>query len=345
LAPEWNETLFIKLSSRWNTETLTLSVFDHDTLSKDTLLGKVTLKLSEIASLKIEEEKQYAMDLGGCDIAKGKITFALKLLKTRPAASSKGGKGAVEVEVKGKKGSKGGADVDVDLKIKGPKLKGPKVKGSGKGGADIDVDVDVDAQAKKAGADDDPNVKEVIQLSDSLNVKRTSIFIADTSDKKDKEVDAWIGEKTFWNKKKEEKYVVTISDPHLISIRKLKFVLQVTNRSPVKNKFIYVWLKRDSKAGSKKRKKTYAKLKLQGTEGKTSYETEVTYSFDEDTQENSTYTLVVQPKFRGFTHADMTVPIDISDFMIFKVGERKPEEKKEEEQEESSSSDDDKKKK
>jgi len=89
----------------------------------------------------------------------------------------------------------------------------------------------------------------------------------------------------------------------------------VENKSNIKNKFFYVWMyvfkgKKGGKIGGKK-------MKLPGTESNSAASQEVEVKIPlEEYSDASTFVLVVQPKFRGLTHADMTMRIDMTEFII-----------------------------
>jgi len=77
--PEWNETFVIHFKSdNWDTQDILFSVFDHDRISKDDLLGTTKYSLAGLKSIVgTDEVKVMQYKLGGTKKAKGSLTFAI----------------------------------------------------------------------------------------------------------------------------------------------------------------------------------------------------------------------------------------------------------------------------
>jgi len=314
----------------------------------------VNLMLGSIADLGVEQAKSFAVNLEG-DQAQGTIMFVVSLHNHRPKREEftlhqvyfkkedkKSGLGVSlpKFGFGNKSGGTSGAaggEVDEDVDVGGMKPKFGLMSGTGEMGADVEIG---GKKGKKEGSSSSSSSSEGEEKKESglkdsgmdlsasiagvseggFEMKRTSVMIQAKEDpRKTVEVDAWIGEKTFWNRKKESKYIVTVSNP-LVEGDKLRFQLSVENKSNIKNKFFNVWMFVQTKMGKKLKIKNGKKIKLAGTEGNAAASQDVEYKIPlEDYSESAQFFLVVQPVFRGLTHADMTMKIDVSEFIFKKT--------------------------
>jgi len=135
-----------------------------------------------------------------------------------------------------------------------------------------------------------------------------------------KEVDAWVGEKSFWNRKKGAKFVLTLSDPKLAG-DEIVGTLSVENKSRgIRNKNLTAWLKvkriQDAKKGKKiPLTKTSKKQKMKGTGELLADSFDVKVKVPDLAKGEICECLMhLQADFKG-VHANMAMVVDLTEFI------------------------------
>jgi len=156
LDPAWNEAFLFPLTGEWQKEDLKFSVFDHNLIEKNNILGGFDFSFKPFADLPFDDPKLHTIDLQG-EGAKGSLTFVFSIHKDKPKRESfnlhdkfhkkieiPGIEVDDDIDVEGKRGKLGLSrphlpDVDIHL----PKFKSPKFGLRGKkeiGEMDVEFD-------------------------------------------------------------------------------------------------------------------------------------------------------------------------------------------------------------
>jgi len=191
------------------------------------------------------------------------------------------------------------------------------IGGLGKGALSKSVGVMLGAKGKKEGDESSSSSDEeekkgkanspLVASQPEFLVKRTSVQVTSDDLKGFKEVDAWFGDKYFWNQRKKAKYRLTVSNP-VKKADKFTFTISVENSAKVRNKCFMVWWKLKGKKAAKQ------KINGSGKEGNFTANVEMPLP---DLSGDAKITLIVQPKFAGVLHVDMTMVIDVTNHLKF----------------------------
>jgi len=302
----WNEAFLLQLQGDWKTQDMEITVLVEGEENPGGGLGTTYTHLGEsMKGIGMGEEKSFNLGLVGEKEKKGTkkgkgvegelgyVVFSITLYSTPPDGFDLGdGVGGGEVEEGGKE-------------EKEPKKKKKNKKKKDEGSSEEESSSDEGEEGEKKGGKKGENkgTKEV----DVTRMKKEGI-------------DVWVGEKTFWNRKKEEKFILSLSDPQIGEDGTLTGSLAVENKSKgIRNKWIQVWMKVKGEQVRKGKKrvghKAGKKQKLKGTQKALTETLDLSVKIPEFDKGNVLeLTMHIQAGFDG-VHATMAMVVDLTEFV------------------------------
>eukprot|EP01088_Endostelium_zonatum_P021298 TRINITY_DN832_c0_g1_i1.p1 TRINITY_DN832_c0_g1~~TRINITY_DN832_c0_g1_i1.p1 ORF type:complete len:2216 (-),score=718.29 TRINITY_DN832_c0_g1_i1:15-6662(-) len=297
---KWNEAFLLQLQGDWKTQDMEVIVMREE---GDENLGSTRTHLGEaMKNIGMGEEKNFELLIDN-DKGKGNgvVIFGITLYSSPPDG--------FEIDANGE----GMAEEDEGTKAGEKDESGSEIRKRGTKKAATGTTEKTDVRDVKGKKEEE---------SGEVEIKRTKRKLEGT----DQEVDAWLGGKTFWNKKKEEKYILTVYDVKIGGSGEVDVRLYFENKTKgsIRNKGMTAWIrthkegKEKGKGKNKKKElvvKNGKKEKVKGTQKEASGEKTVKVPIPEFSKgEIRTCLLVVRADFKG-VHNNMTLLIDISEFV------------------------------